>query len=79
MDWNQSTMYEQRVRTFAFRRAGRRTPRTGRTRARLSRPSLAPHPPGLASPASRGRAPLHWRRPPEPPGQRRITTCTTDT
>ena len=44
------------------------------------RPSLAPHPPpGLASPASRGRAPLHWRRPPEPPGQRRITTCTTDT
>ena len=43
------------------------------------RSSLAPHPPGLASPASRGRAPLHWRRPPEPPGQRRITTCTTDT
>ena len=23
--------------------------------------------------------PCHWRRPPEPPGQRRITTCTTDT
>ena len=25
------------------------------------------------------RPPLHWRPPPEPPGQRRITTCTTDT
>ena len=67
------------LRTFAFRRAARRTPRTGRTRARLSRPSLAPHPPRLASPASRGRAPLHWRRPPARPGQHRITTCSTDT